>query len=57
VSGPPLAEAGGRSRVLVRFDDPTRQPAGYGFATDGQRFYFTVGSHEADAWVLELNAR
>jgi len=52
-----IPRAGGPSRVLVRFDDPARQPAGYGFATDGRRFYLTLGSHEADVWVLELNAR
>jgi Tol biopolymer transport system component len=45
---------GGASRVLVRFDDPSRQHTRYGFTTDGRTFYFTVGSHEADVWVLEL---
>jgi hypothetical protein len=28
--------AGGTSRLLVRFDDPTRQPIRYGFSTDGR---------------------
>jgi Tol biopolymer transport system component len=45
---------GGASRVLVRFDDPARQHTRYGFATDGRTFYFTMGSHESDVWVLEL---
>ena len=49
-----VPRGGGASRVLVRFDDPARQPAGYGFATDGRTFYFTVGSHESDVWVMEL---
>ncbi|MES2521385.1 MAG: protein kinase [Gemmatimonadota bacterium] len=48
---------GGPSRVLVRFEDPMRQPLGYGFATDGRRFYLTMGSHESDVWVLDLTAR
>jgi Tol biopolymer transport system component/tRNA A-37 threonylcarbamoyl transferase component Bud32 len=46
--------AGGPSRLLVRFDDPTREHTRYGFATDGHRFYFTVGSHESDVWVADL---
>jgi Tol biopolymer transport system component/tRNA A-37 threonylcarbamoyl transferase component Bud32 len=45
---------GGESRVLVHFDDPERQQARYGFATDGRAFYLTLGSHESDIWVLEL---
>jgi Tol biopolymer transport system component/tRNA A-37 threonylcarbamoyl transferase component Bud32 len=45
---------GGPSRLLVDFDDPTRQHTRYGFATDGKTFYFTVGSHESDVWVMEL---
>ncbi|HEX9692017.1 MAG TPA: hypothetical protein VGA22_07960 [Gemmatimonadales bacterium] len=32
-----------------------RAAGGYGFAADGRRFYFTLGSHEADEWVLDLN--
>ncbi len=48
---------GGPSRVLVRYDDPARQHTRYGFSTDGRTFFFTIGSHEADVWVLELEAR
>ena len=48
---------GGPSRVLVRFDDPTRQHTRYGFSTDGRAFYFTIGSHESDVWVMELGRR
>ncbi len=48
---------GGKSRTLVNFDDPTRQPVRYGFATDGRTFYFTLGSHESDVWVMELERR
>jgi serine/threonine-protein kinase len=46
--------AGGRSRLLVRFDDPERQQTRYGFATDGRTLYFTMGSHESDIWVMDL---
>jgi len=52
-----IPRTGGPSRVLVRFDDPARQPASYGFATDGRAFYFTMGSHESDVWVLDLEDR
>jgi eukaryotic-like serine/threonine-protein kinase len=48
---------GGRSRLLVRFDDPTRQHTRYGFSTDGRTFYFTMGAHESDVWVADLAAR
>jgi hypothetical protein len=48
---------GGVSRLLVRFDDPTRQHIKYGFSTDGRTFYFTVGSQESDIWVAGLEAR
>jgi Tol biopolymer transport system component len=46
--------AGGASTVLVNFDDPSRQHTRYGLATDGRRFYFTIGSPESDIWVADL---
>jgi len=45
---------GGPSRVLVNFDDPTRQHAKYGFATDGRLFYLTLGAPESDIFVADL---
>jgi Tol biopolymer transport system component/tRNA A-37 threonylcarbamoyl transferase component Bud32 len=45
---------GGPSRVLVRFDDPTRQPTRYGFDVGGGRFFVTLGSHESDIYVAKL---
>jgi Tol biopolymer transport system component len=48
---------GGPSRPLVRFDDPSRQHTRYGFTTDGRTFYLTIGSHESDIWVAQLEAR
>ena len=45
---------GGPSRLVVDFDDPARQHTRYGFTTDGKMFYFTIGSHESDIWVMNL---
>ena len=45
---------GSPPRLLVRFDDPSRRSLRREFATDGQRFYFTVARDEADIWVIEL---
>ena len=45
---------GGKPRLLVRFDDPSRRSLRREFATDGQRFYFTVARDESDVWAMEL---
>ncbi len=45
---------GGEPRLLVRFDDPSRPSLRREFATDGERFFFTVARHESDIWVMEL---
>jgi Tol biopolymer transport system component len=45
---------GGQPRLLVRFDDPSRRSQRREFATDGQRFYFTVAHDESDLWAMEL---
>jgi hypothetical protein len=26
------------------------------FATDGERFYFTIGTKESDIWVMDLHS-
>lgn len=44
---------GGRSRTLLKIDDPTR-PYADQFATDDRRLYFTLSSFESDAWMLTL---
>jgi len=49
-----MPAAGGASRMLVDFDDPTRQHTKYGFTTDGRVFYFTIGAPESDVWVAEF---
>jgi TolB protein len=46
--------SGGAPRLLVRFDDPLRPSFRPEFATDGERFFFTVGTQESDIWVMEL---
>jgi serine/threonine-protein kinase len=46
--------SGGPSRLLVRFDDPTRRSLRREFATDGVRLYFTVAREESDIWTMEL---
>jgi Tol biopolymer transport system component len=48
---------GGASRLLVRFDDPTRQHTRFGFSTDGRTFYCTIGALESDIWVAQLETR
>jgi TolB protein len=46
--------SGGEPRLLVRFDDLTRQPRRPEWSTDGENFYFTLTEFEADVWVMEL---
>jgi hypothetical protein len=38
----------------VGFDDPSRRSLRREFATDGQRFYFTVARDESDIWTMEI---
>ncbi len=46
--------SGGTPRLLVQFDDPSR-PSDYPeFSTDGEHFFFTVGTKESDIWLMEL---
>ncbi len=47
--------AGGAARLLVRFDDPSRQSNRPEFATDGERLYFTLSLRQADIWTMELS--
>ncbi len=46
--------AGGRPRLHVRFDDPTRPWHRFGFLVHGGRFYFTLGELESDVWTAEV---
>jgi TolB protein len=46
--------SGGKPRVLVRFDDPTRPWRGWGFEAYGGRFYVTLGDLQSELWVANL---
>jgi serine/threonine protein kinase/Tol biopolymer transport system component len=52
-----IPAAGGRPRLLARFDDPARASNRFDFASDGKRFYFTLEDRQSDVWVAELTAR
>ena len=41
-------------RLSSRFDDPSRRSLRREFATEGQRFYFTIARDESDIWAVEL---
>jgi Tol biopolymer transport system component/tRNA A-37 threonylcarbamoyl transferase component Bud32 len=47
--------SGGKPKLLVRFDDPFRQTSRVEFATDGERFFFTLARYESDIWVGDLS--
>ena len=47
--------SGGKPKLLVRFDDPSRQASRSEFASDGERFFFTLAKYESDIWVGELS--
>jgi serine/threonine protein kinase/Tol biopolymer transport system component len=49
-----IAVSGGAPRLLVKFDDPSRQSNRAEFATDGKRFFFTISKYESDIWKMEL---
>ena len=44
---------GGAPKLLVRFDDPTREWHRFGFKARRGRFYFTVGDRQSDVWMAE----
>jgi Tol biopolymer transport system component/DNA-binding SARP family transcriptional activator len=52
-----LPAAGGKPQLLVRFDDPTRPSSRPEFATDGKRFFFTIGNRQSDIWAMELKTQ
>ena len=49
-----IPAAGGRPRLLVRFDDPMRQSSRGDYATDGTRFYFAIEDRQSDIWLMDL---
>jgi Tol biopolymer transport system component/tRNA A-37 threonylcarbamoyl transferase component Bud32 len=46
--------AGGKPKLLVRFDDPYRKSLRIEFATDGSRLFFTLTDNKSDIWVMDL---
>jgi serine/threonine-protein kinase len=48
---------GGRPRLLLRFEDPSRASNRFEFASDGRRFYFTVEDRQSDVWLAEVASR
>jgi hypothetical protein len=49
-----VSAGGGRSTMLVDFDDPARQHTRYGFCTAGKLCYFTVAPPASDIFVADL---
>ena len=49
-----MPAAGGASRLVVRFDDPTRPWHRYGFQVRGERLYFTLGDQQSDIWITDV---
>jgi serine/threonine-protein kinase len=47
----------GTIRKVVVFDDLERQSTTQLFDTDGSRFFFTLGDHQADIWVADVAPR
>ena len=48
---------GSNPRVLIHFDRPDRAAYRSDFSTDGRNFYFTIGEHLADIWMMDLRKR
>ncbi len=51
-----VAVTGGPPRLMVRFDDPSREWHRFGFVARGGWFYFTVGDRQSDVWAAEVEA-
>jgi Tol biopolymer transport system component len=52
-----MSIAGGRPRLLARFDDPARASNRFEFASDGRRFYFTLEDRQSDIWIADIAPR
>jgi Tol biopolymer transport system component len=46
--------AGGKPKLLVRFDDAYRKSLRVEFATDGSCLFFTLTDNKSDLWVMDL---
>ncbi len=45
---------GGKPKLLVRFDSPSRKSIRPEFSTDGFHFFFTLTENKSDIWVMDL---
>ncbi len=52
-----VAAQGGRPRLVLRLDDPTRPWHRYGFQVSRDRLYFTAGDRQSHLWLAELGRR
>ncbi|HKR09699.1 MAG TPA: protein kinase, partial [Gemmatimonadaceae bacterium] len=48
---------GSNPSIVVHFDDRDRPAYRPDFSNDGKNFYFSVGHHEADIWVMDLRKK
>jgi Tol biopolymer transport system component/DNA-binding SARP family transcriptional activator len=48
---------GGTPTLLVRFDDSSHPSSRPEFATDGKRFFFTIGARQSDVWAMDLTTK
>ena len=46
--------SGGKPRLLVQFDDPSRPSNRPEFAAGGDRFFFTIGIRRSDLWLMQV---
>jgi Tol biopolymer transport system component len=49
-----VSPKGGQPKLVVRFDDPSREWHRYGFAAARGQFYFTLGDRQSDVWTAEV---
>jgi eukaryotic-like serine/threonine-protein kinase len=49
--------AGGRPRLIVRFDDLSRPSFRGSFAVGGGRFFFAINDRQSDIWVADVARR
>jgi hypothetical protein len=49
--------AGGKPKLLIRFDDPTRPSYRPEWAHARGRAYFTIADRQGDVWVMEVTSR
>ena len=52
-----LPISGGRPRLLVRFDDPTRPSTRQDFAIGAGRFFFAINTRQSNIWVADVTER